>query len=48
MNEDVMDFGFFIFIVGEPVEIGSNLRSWQPVVFWPYLGHCLKNKKENF
>jgi len=40
--------GFFIFTIDEPVEVGSNLHSWQPVVFCLYLGHCLRNKKENF
>lgn len=48
VNEDKWDFGFFIFTIVEPVEAGSNLHSWQPVVFCLYLGHCLRNKKENF
>jgi hypothetical protein len=45
LNEDLQDFGFFIFTIGESVEIGSNLHSCQPVVFCPYLGLCLRNKE---
>jgi hypothetical protein len=33
MNEDKLNFGFFIFTAGEPVEVGSNLQSWQTVSF---------------
>jgi hypothetical protein len=46
MNEDMMDFGIFIFTIGEPVEVGSNLHSWQPVVFCPYLVIVSEIRKE--
>jgi hypothetical protein len=46
MNEDKLDFGFFIFTIGEPVEVGSNLHSWQPVVFCLYLGFVSEIRKK--